>query len=138
MVELCAEVQVVICNKSILDTMLSASSSIDKIGLGTKERRALSMLGVKTVGEFLRIDLKKVLSLRGFGAGKIAKEKWIRASLNPKPFRFLVPCGALSGALDLAFTKRTLSLNGKGDALRSDKDRQRSRDVSLYKSRGLA
>lgn len=45
------------------------SDPIATIGLSTKPARALWLLGIQTVGEFIELDLTKVLKLSGHGAG---------------------------------------------------------------------
>lgn len=40
---------------------------ITELDLGTKEARALDLLGVRTIGGFLQVDIERVLGMRGVG-----------------------------------------------------------------------
>ena len=53
--------------------MLCLGSAISEIYLSTKERNALELLGVSTVGDFMQLELEHVFDLRGFGAYTYAK-----------------------------------------------------------------
>ena len=66
--------------------MLSMGSPIYEAPLSTKERNALALLGVSTVGDFLQIDLQQVFRLRGFGDTTYAKLNNSRAQLYDSLF----------------------------------------------------
>jgi len=48
---------------------LSMETDVSRLPLTTKERNSLDVLGIKTVGEFLELDLERALDLRGYGQG---------------------------------------------------------------------
>lgn len=50
--------------------------------MSTKERNAIDLLCVSTVGEFLDVDLRRVFDLRGFGTTTYAKLKKSRDTLR--------------------------------------------------------
>ncbi|MBP7865965.1 MAG: hypothetical protein KA419_08430 [Acidobacteria bacterium] len=50
--------------------------------LGTKERVALALNGVKTVGDFLRMDLPKLELLKGYGLGTWQRLEWVQRRLQ--------------------------------------------------------
>ncbi len=66
--------------------MLSTVTPITEVYLSTKERNALELLCVSTVGEFLELDLWRVFDLRGFGATTYSKLKKTRARLQEALF----------------------------------------------------
>ena len=55
---------------------------VSLLALSTKERKALDLLGIATVGEFLNCDLRPVFELRGFGERTYLRLKASRDALK--------------------------------------------------------
>lgn len=62
--------------------MLLPESSILNVPLSTHEQKALQLLGVSTIADFLQLDLQKIFTLRGYGATTYAglqkKRDWLQ------------------------------------------------------------
>ena len=98
----------------VADQPLSPDSDISWLQLSAKERHALDVLGVKTVREFLELDLCRVLGLRGYGTGTYSRlrrsRERIRHLLYSRSDTDTSECAFLqTSAEDLGLSKRAMT-----------------------------
>jgi hypothetical protein len=67
--------------------MLSVQSAIREVPLSVKERRAIRLFGVSTVGDFLQLDLQRVWELHKFGNMDFQTSEQLPNNISPKSRR---------------------------------------------------
>ena len=92
--------------------MLSLESPVWQLPLTGKERRALHVLGVSTVREFLDLDVRRVLKVRSFGAVTYARLNASQKALREKPLPDQGDDDAVGSFLRKSVAELELSVRG--------------------------
>jgi DNA-directed RNA polymerase alpha subunit len=89
---------------------LSFETKISDLSLTAKERHALEVLGINTVDEFLRLNVRDVFSLRGYGQRTYSLLRKSQAKLHGEIGHAPIPPGELT--LQTSIAELPLSVRG--------------------------